>query len=93
MKNLRRVTLELSSKPFYDDSEAAAYSVADHLFSQWLPLIREADEVAVMLWTADGSELLSWTGDEKDTFEWAYWFGCAEPLPPPEPPRAPPGTG
>lgn len=87
MKNLRRVTLELSAKPFYDDSEATAYRVADHLFSQWLPLIREAEEVAVMLWTADGSELLSWTGDEMDTFEWAYWFGCAEPLPPPEPLR------
>ena len=87
MKNLQRVTLELSSKPFIDDSEATAVRVADHLFTQWLPLIREAQEVAVMLWTADGSELLTWTGDEKDTFEWAYWHGCAEPLPPPEPRR------
>ena len=52
MKNLQRVTLELSSKPFIDDSEATAVRVADHLFTQWLPLIREADEVAVMLWTA-----------------------------------------
>ena len=87
MKNLQRVTLELSSKPFVDDSEATAYKVADHLFTQWLPLIREADEVAVMLWTADGSELLAWSGNEADTFEWAYWHGCAEPLPPPEPRR------
>ena len=87
MKNLQRVTLELSSKPFVDDSEATACKVADHLFTQWLPLIREAQEVAIMLWTADGSELLTWTGDEKDTFEWAYWHGCAEPLPPPEPRR------
>ena len=48
MKNLQRVTLELSSKPFIDDSEATAIRVADHLFTQWLPLIREAQEVAIM---------------------------------------------
>ena len=87
MENLKRVTLELSSKPFIDDSEETAIQVAEHLFRQWLPLLREAPEVAVMLWTADGSELLTWTGDENDTFEWAYWHGCAEPLPPPEPRR------
>ena len=65
MKNLRRVTLELSSKPFVDDTEETARKVADHLFSQWLPLLREADEVAVLLWTSDGSELLTWSGNEE----------------------------
>ena len=84
MKNLNRVTLELSAKPFVDDSEETAYKVAEHLFTQWLPLLREADEVAVLLWTSDGGELLTWSGNEEDTFEWAYWIGVAEPPPAPE---------
>ncbi len=83
MKNLRRVTLELSSKPFVDDSEDTARGVAEHLFTQWLPLLREADEVAVLLWTSDGNELLTWSGNEEDTFEWAYWIGVAAPSPAP----------
>ncbi len=83
MKNLRRVTLELSSKPFVDDSEETARGVAEHLFTQWLPLLRETDEVAVLLWTSDGNELLTWSGNEEDTFEWAYWIGVAAPSPAP----------
>ncbi|MBR0458185.1 MAG: hypothetical protein IJJ26_03015 [Victivallales bacterium] len=87
MKNLHRVTLELSSKPFVDTSEATARGVAEHLFTQWMPLIREADAVAVMLWISDGSELLCWSGDLEQEFEWAYWIGCAmHILPRPEHP-------
>lgn len=84
MEGLQRVTLELSSKPFIDDSEETAYRVADELFTQWLPLIKEAQTLSLLLWTADGSELLSWSGNEEDTFEWACWIGCAEPMPLPE---------
>ena len=80
--HLKNFTLELSSKPFIDDSEETMRGVAAHLFSQWADVCKTADVVSVMLWTADGSEILNYSGDLSQTFEWAYWFGCANPLPP-----------
>ena len=68
---LRNVTLELSCKPFTDDSEKKMYEVAEHLFRQWQPLTDHAAEISLMLWTGDGSEILEYSGDQDDTFEWA----------------------
>lgn len=81
---LRNVTLEISGKPFYDDSEEAMFAVGRKMFTQWKNLTDTADRISVMLWIADGSEILNWSGDLDQTFEWAYWQGCAEPLPLPE---------
>ncbi len=86
MRNLHRVTLELSSKAFTVTSAEKAQEVASRMFTQWMPLLRESDAVAVMLWLADGSEFLEWSGDLEQTFEWAYWIGFTNPLPPPEHP-------
>lgn len=85
---LRNVTLELSAKPFLNDSEEMMYAVGRTLFRQWIPLTAEADTVSVLLWLADGSEILEYTGDPEQTFEWGYWQGIANPLPPPKNPTA-----
>ncbi|MBQ7652466.1 MAG: hypothetical protein IJS15_16020, partial [Victivallales bacterium] len=69
--HLKNFTLELSSKPFTDDSEETMRRVAKHLFTQWADVCRTADVVSVMLWTADGSEILNYSGDLDQTFEWA----------------------
>ena len=74
---LRNVTLELSLKPFGDQSEAHAREVCRHLFTQWLPLLQLSEVVSVMMWLADGSEILDYRGDLDDTFEWAYLIGGA----------------
>ncbi|HOG49862.1 MAG TPA: hypothetical protein PKY10_04685, partial [Lentisphaeria bacterium] len=79
--HLKNITLELSSKPFFDDSEDTMRAVCQHLFRQWLPLLETADQVSVLLWLADGSEILEYTGDLNQTFEWAYWIGLANPAP------------
>lgn len=84
--HLKNVTLELSSKPFTDESEATMVSVCRKMFTQWLDLIRTADQVSVMLWIADGSEIFEYTGDLNQRFEWAYWCGCANHCPQPEHP-------
>ena len=84
--HLKNVTLELSSKPFTDESEATMFSVCRKMFTQWLDLIRSADQVSVMLWIADGSEIFEYTGDLNQRFEWAYWCGCANHCPQPEHP-------
>ena len=54
-----RVELELSLKPFVDTSAEGCRKVARTLFRQWMPLIRRGTSTAVMLWGADGSEILS----------------------------------
>lgn len=82
--HLKNVTLELSSKPFRDESEATMYAVCRRMFTQWKPLTDAADAVSVMLWTSDGSEIFEYSGDLSQTFEWAYWAGCANHTPCPE---------
>ncbi len=73
--SIKNVTLELSGKPFRNESEELMYSVCKEMFSQWKLLTDQADMVSVLLWVADGSEILEWTGDLSQTFEWAYWCG------------------
>ena len=77
--SLNNVTLEISLKPFTDPSEPAVRKVCRHLFDQWKPLLREADGISVMLWSADGSEILDYTGDLSAPFEWARYIGHANP--------------
>ncbi len=79
--HLKNVTLELSSKPFHDETEKTMYAVARKMFGQWKNLTDKADMVSVMLWIADGSEILEYTGDLSRKFEWAYWCGCANHCP------------
>lgn len=84
--NLKNVTLELSGKAFMDNSETAMMDVCRKMFTQWRRLTDQAERVSVLLWIADGSEILTYGGDLRQEFEWAYWLGCANPVPPPENP-------
>lgn len=79
----RSITFEMSLKPFTDDSDGTMDAVCRRLFTQWLALCREGDSVAVMLWAADGSEILDYRGSLADRFEWAKWQGVANPHGPP----------
>jgi hypothetical protein len=76
MKNLRNLTLEVSLKPFWDTDPAAMEAVARRIFTQWGTLIRHADQVSIMLWTADGSEILDYSGNLDEPFDWARYMGC-----------------
>lgn len=87
--NFRNVTLELSLKPFWDPSPAGLEAVARHLFGQWSALLKGADQVSVMMWTSDGSEILDYRGSLEDTFDWARWVGVANPHYPPIDPNNP----
>jgi hypothetical protein len=80
----RRVTLEMSLKPFRSVDAQAIRSVCEHVFRQWAALLRRADACAVMLWTADGSEILEYAGSMSEEIEWARYIGIANPptLPP-----------
>ena len=76
---MRRVTLEVSLKPFWDFRPEAIREVCRELFRQWDALHRHADEIAILIWAADGSEILDYTGNPEDTFEWANVIGIANP--------------
>ncbi len=73
----RHVTLEMSFKPFRETDEKYIRQVCQKMFSQWRPLIKDCETVSVMLWPADGSEILDYAGELSDTFEWAYHAGMA----------------
>lgn len=69
------ITLEASLKPFKQRDTGFIQQVADELFTQWRPLLKHADTVAVMLWTSDGSEILDYSGDLDQQLEWAKYIG------------------
>ena len=76
---MRRVTLEVSLKPFWDLHPDAIRDVAREIFRQWVALHRHAEEISILIWAADGSEILDYAGDLDQTFEWAHWMGIANP--------------
>ncbi|MBQ0105965.1 MAG: hypothetical protein KBT47_08035, partial [Armatimonadetes bacterium] len=86
MKNLKNFTLELSPKPFFDTEKETAGKVIENMFFQWDYMCRKAESISVLLFLADGSEILEFSGDLNQTFEWAYWLGVANNMP--QPPNA-----
>ncbi|MGO8703526.1 MAG: hypothetical protein ACLQVA_06885 [Candidatus Brocadiia bacterium] len=85
---MQNVTLEMSLKPFKSVDAAYVARVCEKIFRQWRGLAAEAETVSVMLWTADGSEILDYKGRMDDRIEWARYIGGANP-PPPEPGKPP----
>lgn len=77
MNNIKRVTLEMSLKPFKTTDRGVIEKVCETAFEQWKKLLVHADEVGVMLWTADGSEILEYRGNMDDRLEWAHYIGGA----------------
>ncbi|MBQ4088023.1 MAG: hypothetical protein IJC78_07255 [Clostridia bacterium] len=73
------ITLEMSLKPFKKTDTCYIRTVCERVFEQWKPLVKDAETVSVMLWCADGSELLDYRGNEEDSFEWCRFWGGANP--------------
>lgn len=73
----KRITLEMSLKPFKKTDDKYIKSVIEKMFTQWKPLLKGREEISVMLWTADGSEILDYNSDENSTFEWCSYVGTA----------------
>lgn len=74
-ENFQSITLEASLKPFKKNDKAFIRETAREMFIQWHSLLRHTDTVSVMLWTADGSEILDYKGDPDQTLEWAMYMG------------------
>ena len=90
---LKNITLELSLKPFKRTDSEYIEKVCREIFEDWRPLVRDADVVSLMLWSADGSELLDYNGSLDDSFEWACYVGGANNLRPTPKVHDPEGKG
>jgi len=82
--DIDNVTLEMSLKPFKSMDDAYIEATCRELFQQWWPLTRHAKQVSVLLWTADGSEILTYRGVAEDELEWGRYIGGANTNPPPD---------
>ena len=74
---MRRLVLELSLKTFPRTGDAEIREVCRDILRQWQALVHEAEEIAFLIWAADGSEILDYRGRLSDRFEWAQWIGIA----------------
>ncbi|MBE6704704.1 MAG: hypothetical protein E7583_05530 [Ruminococcaceae bacterium] len=74
-----RVCLEASLKPFKELDSTSIEAVCEKLFRGWEKLTDKAETVAVMLWTADGSEILEYSGDLSQTFDYCDVIGIGNP--------------
>ena len=75
LKPFNNVNLEMSLKPFKKNERTYIETVCRKTFEQWKPLLHHADTVSVMLWTADGSEILDYSGDLNQRLEWGMYIG------------------
>lgn len=73
----KNVTLELSLKPFKKTDDDYIEKVCKKIFRQWYPLLKNRETISIMMWTADGSEILDYSGNLDDTFEWCCYIGTA----------------
>lgn len=90
---MKKLTLEMSLKPFKQTDDEYVTKVCTKVFRMWKPLCDKAETVSIMLWAADGSEILDYKGNLDEKFEWAYFIGGANPLEGEKPDLDPDGTG
>ena len=82
---MKNITLEMSLKPFKKTTDEYIKDVCVSFFNQWHSLLKYAETISVMFWTADGSEILEYNKDPDATFEWCRFVGGANPQPVPSP--------
>ncbi|WP_339789633.1 hypothetical protein [uncultured Imperialibacter sp.] len=75
VKRFNNITLELSLKPFKKNDKQYIEDACKEIFAGWGSLVRHADTVSLMLWTADGSEILDYSGSLDQRLEWARYIG------------------
>lgn len=75
-----KVTLEMSLKPFRKTDKDYMKNKIEEMFNMWSILTKDAKTISVLLWVADGSEILDWHGDMTEEVEWGHYVGGASNL-------------
>lgn len=73
----KSINLEMSLKPFKKVDNDYIENVIRGVFEQWRPLLKNRENISIMFWTADGSEILDYNGNLSDKFEWCQFIGGA----------------
>lgn len=76
---MQSLTFEISLKPFWNLDDEGTRQVCAAAFRQWDALARQASEISILLWAADGSEILEYAGDLDAEMEWARYLGNSNP--------------
>lgn len=79
---IENISLEMSLKPFRQMTKDYVAKVMHRIYGQWKPLVQDAKTVSIMLWTADGSEILEYSRDMDQPIEWCNLVGGANLLQP-----------
>ncbi|MBN2449766.1 MAG: hypothetical protein JXR77_05215 [Lentisphaeria bacterium] len=74
---LANVSLEISPKPFFDLDDKGLAGIFADLFRQWYSLLKHADEVSLLWWLSDGTDLLTYNGNLEEPIEWMAYLGYA----------------
>ncbi len=77
---MKSITLEMSLKPFKKTDSTFIKNIIRQCLEQYKPLLNKAEEISIMLWCGDGSELFDYKGKLDESFEWAYFVGGANQL-------------
>ena len=75
MKEIGRIVLEMSLKPFKKVDNESIYQVCRKVLKDWYPLLKVAEERSILFWIADGTEILIWNGNLDEPLEWARYIG------------------
>lgn len=68
-------TIEVSLKPFLRKHAAPLNVVCEKIFEQWKNTAVYSEQVSIMLWTGDGSEILDFSGDLHKKIDWSRYVG------------------
>lgn len=71
------INLEISLKAFKKNDIHEIQKIVRKIYDQWAYLLAGRESISLMLWAADGSEILDYKGNLEDEFEWACFAGTA----------------
>lgn len=75
---MKNITLEMSFKPFMETSDEYIRKVTKKVCLQWRMLVKNAEQISVLLFVGDGSEILDYKGNLNDEFPWGSFIGNAQ---------------
>ena len=76
----KRITLEMSLKPFKQKDDKYIKDVITKILGQWTSVLSGVSGLSILLWCADGSEILDYSGDLSEKMEWCRYVGGANRL-------------
>ncbi|HOK05065.1 MAG TPA: hypothetical protein P5105_00585 [Victivallales bacterium] len=76
-KYLKNFTLEISLKPFLKKNDKFIGNIFYKIFMDWFPILQYSENISVLFWVGDGTEILEFDGNMQKNFEWGKWLGFA----------------